>query len=129
MLLRTVLRLAPIAVLLICGPSSANEVQRFDLAKLVERSELVVIARAHSMGRFAWGRLDFRSATFEVDTTLKGPPLASVEVALDTPIPEASMDCCVLGGAYILYLTPEGDDGRRRGVNGPYSAVRILGRG
>jgi hypothetical protein len=78
----------------------ANQTRQMSLEEKVRRSDLVIIGQAISDPNMA--QVEF--ATIKPKTVLKGSPAPEIQVLLSDPIAENRINCCNVGGLYILFL-------------------------
>lgn len=111
---------------LTCSSVPANEVRRFSLQELVDRSDLIAIG-------VGTGRQD-RSGTssinevgaVDVSLMLKGTPASSVRVITRGEFIELDVDCCDQGSSYLIFVI-EANSGMYVPTNGRYSVFKVSG--
>lgn len=109
-----------------CTGAIANEVRRFSLKELVDRSDLIAIG-------VGTGQRD-RSETIsineisavDVNLILKGTSASSVQIITRGEFIELDVDCCDQGTSYLIFVT-EARSGMYAPTNGRYSVFEMSG--
>lgn len=104
--------------------NAATDLIRLPWDQLVDRSELIVVARALDVVSPDEDSPFFQAHKIDVLATIKGDAFGDITVITRPVIVEAEMRCCEVGGYYIFFLK-HGPNGFWNGVNGRYSVIQI----
>lgn len=109
-----------------CSSVPANEVRRFSLQELADRSDLIAIGVGTGHQDRSGTSFINEVSSIDVNLMLKGAPESSVRVITRGEFIELDVDCCDQGASYLIFVV-RASSGMYVPTNGRYSVFKISG--